>query len=197
MEKYNMNGSVDAITCEEWRPIRGFEGLYEVSNLGRVRSLDGWRDWTTRCGNPGKRFYRGRIIIPQLKNSGYLFIMLHDHDTYRIATIHRLVAETFVPNPDNFNVVNHKDENKLNNAASNLEWCTYSYNVNYGTTIKRNRAGHKSKPVEQLTLDGTVIARFEGIHEAARMTGLRRCEIGRCIKKSTSTTRGYRWRLSQ
>ena len=187
---------MEANTIEEWKPIRGFEGLYEVSNHGRVRTLDGWKDWATRCGNPGRRFVRGKILIPQLKNSRYLFIILHNRDTYRIVTIHRLVAETFVPNPNNLNVVNHKDENKLNNISSNLEWCTYDYNNSYGTARERSRKKHKSIPVEQLTLDGVVIARFDGMHEAERMTGIRRCEIGRCVKKSTSTARGYRWRIA-
>ena len=182
--------------AEIWKPVKGYEGLYEVSNLARVRSLDGWRDWVTRCGNPGKRFYRGRILRPQMKNSGYLFIMLHNHDTYRITTIHRLVAEHFIPNPHNLPMVNHKDECKTNNIPENLEWCDNRYNVNYGTCPKRNSDSHKKKPVEQLNLDGVVIARFECMHEAERVTGLRRCEISRCVRKPTNTARGYRWRYA-
>lgn len=118
---------------EVWKDIKGYERLYQVSNFGRVRSLD--RVLKNRWGNFCKK---GVILTPLLFTKGYLGVRLYDGygngKTYRI---HRLVAETFLPNPNNYPQVNHKDENKTNNRVENLEWCTLEYNINYGTRTTR------------------------------------------------------------
>ena len=120
---------------EEWRDIAGYEGIYQISNLGRVKSL-GRTYWH------GNRIYRQKEKLLKLgcDSSGYNSVMLynHEHQSKRIM-VHLLVARTFIPNPENLPEVNHKDENKHNNIISNLEWCTRKYNVNYGTVRERWR----------------------------------------------------------
>ena len=108
---------------EIWKDIKNFEGLYQVSNLGRVKSLP-------RTIN--KRKCKEIIKTATLSNKGYYRLSLCKNGTTKYYAIHRLVAEAFVPNPNNFPIVNHKDTNRTNNNANNLEWCTYKYNSNYG-----------------------------------------------------------------
>lgn len=115
---------------EEWRTIFGYEGLYEVSSYGRVRSLD--RYVVDSLGN--RRFYKGKVLSPIKDKVGYLSVKLQEGNKHNI---HRLVAQAFIENPDNLPQVNHKDEDKSNNRVDNLEWCDSKYNNNYGTRIER------------------------------------------------------------
>ena len=110
---------------EEWRPIEGYEGLYEVSSYGRVRSLDKY----VKSGYGSYRLRKGKILSPGIRPDGYLVVSLQ----YKMFRVHRLVAQAFILNPDNLPQVNHKDENKANNRVDNLEWCDSKYNNNYGT----------------------------------------------------------------
>lgn len=118
---------------EEWRDIKGYEGIYQVSNLGRVKSLS--REYWH-----GNRWYKQKekILRQNLCTSGYMSVMLYnaEHKHKRIM-IHILVARAFIHNPDNLPMINHKDENKLNNVVYNLEWCTNQYNIEYGTGKQR------------------------------------------------------------
>ena len=116
---------------EEWRPIPGYEGLYEVSNTGRVRSLDKYDSMN--------RFLRGRILRLFTDGLGYLRAQLYSNSKRKSFLVHRLVAQAFIPNPDNLPQVNHRDENPSNDSVDNLEWCDGKYNVNYGTRIDRIR----------------------------------------------------------
>ena len=116
---------------EEWRPIEGYEGLYEVSNTGRVRSLDKYDSMN--------RFLRGRILRLFTDGLGYLRAQLYSNSKRKSFLVHRLVAQAFIPNPDNLPQVNHRDENPSNDNVDNLEWCDGKYNVNYGTRIDRIR----------------------------------------------------------
>ena len=110
---------------EEWRPIEGYEGLYEVSSYGRVRSVDRY----VRCSYGSYRLHKGKVLSPGIRPDGYLVVSLK----YKMFRVHRLVAQAFIPNPDNLPQINHKDEDKSNNRVENLEWCTAKYNNNYGT----------------------------------------------------------------
>ena len=105
---------------EEWKDIKGYEGKYQVSNLGRVYSF-----YKKDCLKPGKNTW------------GYLYVSLSKEGKAKPYTVHKLVALHFIPNPNNYKEINHKDENKENNCASNLEWCNKKYNNNYGTRNKR------------------------------------------------------------
>lgn len=105
---------------EIWKAIEGYEGLYEISNYGRVKSLK-----------------RKRILKQCLTYKGYCCIGLYKNNKFKSFLVHRLVAMAFIQNPNKFPIINHKDENKANNHVDNLEWCTHKYNTNYGTGIKR------------------------------------------------------------
>ena len=115
---------------EIWKDIEGYEGLYEVSNLGNVKSLN-------------KR--KGRILKPIKDHFGYLRVNLYNSE-YKIHKVHRLVAEAFIPNPNNYPIINHKDEDKTNNRVENLEWCDHKYNNNYGTVRERRRKTATNNP---------------------------------------------------
>lgn len=119
---------------EIWKPVKDFEGYYEVSNLGRVRSVDRIVYDTVRKCN---RLLKGKVLTIRDNGHGYKGVMFcKEHKIYN-KYVHRMVAETFIPNPNNLPCINHKDEDKSNNAASNLEWCTYLYNTTYGTGPQR------------------------------------------------------------
>ena len=113
---------------EEWKSIPGYEGLYEVSSYGRVKSLERYKS-----NNGGIQLIKEKILKPHNTKKGYLTVQFSN----KIFKVHRLVAEAFIPNPDNLPMVNHKDEDKTNNNVDNLEWCTAKYNSNYGTAIER------------------------------------------------------------
>lgn len=158
-----------ANVIERWKPIVGYEGLYEVSDHGRVKSL-----------------YRNKIMRPMISNSGYERVDLFKGKKRKQRSIHRLVAEAFVPNLQKKPQVNHKDENKLNNKAENLEWVTQIENCNYGTAIARrvahtDYAGRKidrtnqinacSKPISQFTKDGKFVRTWKSATECSRELG--------------------------
>lgn len=127
---------------EVWKDVVGYEGLYQVSNLGRVKSLSRLVD----KGKYGTIYTKERILKNQKVNVNYLFVILSKDGKHKNMTVHRLMAKAFLPNPDNLSDVNHKDENPSNNfiyinkdgsvdyEKSNLEWCTHKYNCNYGTS---------------------------------------------------------------
>lgn len=186
---------------EIWKAIEGYEGKYEVSNLGRVRSLDriAYR-FNRRIGKETSYMVKGRICGMLTEKHGYFRIPLikGGRGSVRHFLVHRLVAETFIPNPDNLPMVNHKDENKKNNRVDNLEWCDNDYNIHYGTGIKR-RSQNQKKQVEQIDSNGNVVALHEGVVEASIATGIERSSIGKCCNgmKHRKTAGGYRWRFKE
>lgn len=198
-----MNKSYIAYTesdfsSEVWTDIRGYEGLYQISNLGRVRSYD--RE--VCCGKGATRKIKGKVLSlckgGRVLNDGsfYLKVTLTKDKHSKNASIHRLVAEHFVPNnsPEKFTEVNHIDQNKYNNRASNLEWCDRAYNNHY-SLITETLNESKKKPVLQYSYSGEFIARFSGAREAAREVGLRTHKhICECCNGKAKTAGGYVWR---
>lgn len=155
---------------EIWKPIKGYEGLYEVSNFGRIR----------------------RYLQLNTNNKGYKHITLIKDNKKTDVSIHRLVAEAFLPNPDNLPCVNHKDENPSNNFVNNLEYCTYKYNSNYGTA--QQRKSHKlSKPVCQYTLDNELIKIWSSLTECKNKEGFNIGHIYECCRGIRKTHKGFKW----
>lgn len=118
---------------EIWRDIdiyEEFKGLYQISNLGNIRSVDRYIDY-----KGGKKFYKGQIRKPRIGKVGYYYINLKRNSKSKTVKIHRMVAMMFIPNPENKPCVNHIDANKLNNRADNLEWCTYKENSNHAAKL--------------------------------------------------------------
>ena len=122
---------------EEWKPINDFEGFYEVSNFGRVRSLDRFVLCPNQYGKDAMYRRKGKVLKFALHRDNYWLVTLHKNSTKKTFLVHRLVASAFIPNPDNLIEINHIDENKLNNHVSNLEWTTRMQNVHHGTGIER------------------------------------------------------------
>lgn len=164
---------------EIWKDILGCEGLYQVSNFGRVKSF---------------KFGKERILKPGTNKYGYLIVILCKNGKVKHFYVHRLVAEAFIPNPHNYPCVNHKDECKTNNNVNNLEWCTYTYNNNYGTKIERiskNRDTSKYfKPILQYTLDGVFVREWKSIAEAGR-NGFNQGHITDCCRGVRKTHKGF------
>ena len=120
---------------EEWKSIPGYEGLYEVSSYGRVKSLE-----KSYVKKNGIMDHKPEIILsPKNNGTGYFIVCLYKNKTHKYYLIHRLVALTFLPNPNNLPCVNHKDEDKTNNRVDNLEWCDQKYNVNYGMSQEKRK----------------------------------------------------------
>lgn len=177
---------------EIWVDIPEYIGLYQVSSLGNIRSLN--------YNKTGKI----KLLKFNRTKAGYALVRLYKAGKQKPALVSRLVCAAFHDNPDNFPCVNHKDENKLNNRADNLEWCTYRDNVLYGTHGKRmietrnRKHGPKAeKPVIQLSLDGQVIEKFCSIQEAGRETGTDRRKISACCNGQRKSHGGYRWTFQE
>lgn len=166
---------------EIWKDIAGYEGLYQVSNLGRVKNIKS-----------------GIILKPAKNSAGYLHVHLTGNKHYYL---HRLVALAFIPNPHNYPEVNHKDENKENNCVDNLEWADRKYNCNYGTRNEKmanSLTNHKerSKAVIQYSSKGEFVKQYPSIKEAERQTGINNSWIVRCLKGKRKSTYGFIWRYA-
>ena len=171
---------------EKWKPVEGFEGLYEVSSLGRVKSF-----W----------FGKERIMKPQKDKDGYLFVYLCRDGKRKFFRIHRLVAAAFLPNPEGFEQVNHKDEVKSNNCVENLEWCSAKYNMNYGTRMEKQVAA-QSKAVEASKYPDfrEICLRFPSTMEAER-NGYGHGHVSCCCRgcyhyEGNNKYRGLFWRFA-
>ena len=157
---------------ETWKPIADYEGLYQVSDLGRIKSL-----W---YGNE-------KILKPGKTRSGYLHVDLFKDGQKKTSLIHRLVADAFIPNPNNLETVNHKDEVKTNNVASNLEWMSQKDNNIYSKARKVQMFDKKT---------GELLATFPYINEAERVTGINQSHISSCCRGKLKSAGGYVWRYS-
>ena len=174
---------------EIWKDIEGFEGLYQVSNMGRVKSLE------RTVWNKGTGYYMTvseRILKANNVGKGYLQVKLFKDGKRKTCYIHRIVATAFLDNPKNYNEVNHKDEDKTNNCVDNLEWCSHSYNNNYGT--KNQRAVKKlSKPVIGVDKVTGLILEFPSAKEAGGVLGIDSSHITQCCKGKYKSIGGFVW----
>ena len=168
---------------EVFKDIKGYDGLYQISNYGRVKSL---------------KYGKEKILKLCLGGDGYLKVQLWKKGKQKKYFVHRLVAEAFIPNQDNLPQVNHKDEVKTNNCVENLEWCTAKYNLDYNEGQKRraekNINGKLSKSVYQYTLNGNFIKEWSSTHEVERQLGYDDSNISRCCLGKRPTAYGYKWK---
>lgn len=173
----------------KWKEIPGTEGKYLISDTGKVFSV-----------------IKNKMIAQGISNQGYARVEIKKDGIRKKYGVHRLVAETFIPNPNEYPVVNHKDENPLNNNANNLEWCTYKYNSNYGHCIEkrqeqrmRNGGYHsgasnpRSIPAYCFDKDGTLVGSYESARQAAIEMNLDRKSVSKAVKGWLKTTGGYVW----
>lgn len=161
---------------EIWRDIKDYEGLYQVSNKGRVMN----------CRN-------GKILKPMKNSSGYIYVRLSRDGFMKNYLVHRLVAMAFIPNPDNLPFINHKDEVKTNSCVENLEWCTAKYNLEYSGIIEKGLKvcnKFKKKPIEAYK-EGELIGVFESQQECARQLGLSHGNIWCVLNGIKPHTKGY------
>lgn len=187
---------------EIWKDISGYEGLYQVSNLGDVRSLNYRRSGELK-------------LLKQGNVHGYKRVELSKNGKKKKYWVHRLVAITFISNPNNLPMVNHKDEDKTNNNVNNLEWCDAKYNVNYGTRNKRSSESKKgenhpfygkkgkdapvSKPILMYDKEGNFIRRFDCISDTNEYFGKKNAykNVSMCLRGINKTAYGYIFRYTE
>ena len=167
-----------------WAPVIGFEGLYEISNTGKVRNK---KKETLKQG------------LKRTPCTCYKVVHLWKDGRYYTKYVHRLIAEAFIPNPENLEFINHKDEDGTNNDIENLEWCTREYNVNYGTALSRmakkirGRESEKRIPVYATDEDGNFAGEWPSITSAANDVGCATSDISKACKGKRKTAKGYIW----
>lgn len=198
---HNINMNI----MEIWKNIEGYEGLYQVSNEGRVKSLE--REVVYVDGR--KKIVKEKILHNILNGLGYCHVMLSKNGGPKRYKVHRLVAQAFIPNPNGYPIINHKDENPKNNVVSNLEWCDQNYNVHYGTMIERGRLKQQnrsdlSKAVEQYTLDGKLVGEYASASEVERINPeFKTSSVTRCCRggqmlngmwQSITSYKGFIWK---
>ena len=168
---------------EQWKDIKDYEGLYQISNKGRIRNSE------------------GKILKAVKYNCGYLLVGLYKDGKQTKKLVHRLVAEAFIPNPQNLPQVNHKDEDKENNSVSNLEWCDAKYNTNYGTGVKRAHekqinSPKRSKKVDQIDpITSEIVHQWESTKECGR-NGFDQSHVAACARGEYGykTYKGFIWK---
>lgn len=172
------------INKENWKYIKDYEGLYQISDKGRVKSLNYLH---TR---------KERIMKLVRDNGGYLIVCLRKNREKKNYKVHRLVAKSFLSNPQNLPQVNHKDENKENNCVDNLEWCDSKYNNNYGSRNQKV-SEKKSKPVLQFTKDGKFVKTWKSTHDIQRNLGFSQSHISDCCLKKRKTAYNFVWKYKE
>ena len=177
---------------EQWKPVKGFEGLYEISNLGRVKSL---------------KYGKERIMKPGKNGNGYFQVALRRDGKEKRLLVHRLVAEAFIPNPEGFNQINHKDEVKINNCVENIEWASRSYNINFGSRNEKVSAALINHPTLSKAVEASkyedfseICLRFASTMEAGR-NGYSSGHVSDCCRgcycrEGNNKYRGLYWRYA-
>lgn len=177
---------------EIWKDIEGYEGLYQVSNMGRVKSLERTRNMNL----PG---HKKPAPVPERilkfgESHGYLAVTLAKGGVNRKIRVHKLVALAFIPNPDRKPDINHKDGNKHNNAVENFEWVTAKENQQHALATGLRRGENRRKIVNKYSRDGAFIRSWSGYVEIEQVLGFSRQMICHCCKGRTPTAFGFVWR---
>ena len=181
---------------EIWKDIEDYEGYYEVSNMGRVRSLD-----RIVRKNNGAKLSKGVVLKGDIAR-GYVRVMLHKEGVIKRFLIHRLVAKAFIPNPENKPQINHINRIKNDNIVENLEWCTQKENMQHAIVNNKeyydflHAKGSENKcsvAVIQYSLEDIKIAEYGSIAEASFWSGARRGAISNACRKWAKTAGGYKW----
>jgi len=180
---------------EIWKDIEGYEGLYQVSNLGNVRSVDKFVNARLN-GILTKRLIKGKNIKLYMDKEGRYIVKLSKNSKRKNYKVHRLVAIAFISNPNNYPYINHKDENPKNNRVDNLEWCTAKYNSNYGT-IKDRIAKASERKIIQYTLDNKFIQEWESMTKAQNKLNIPQSNISACCRKIYKQAGGYIWKYKE
>ena len=186
------------ITEEIWKDIPGYEGLYQASSLGRIKSCQK----VLRYRN-GKIVHRNERMMVLTKGFGqYLTVGLSKNDVKKLYNVHYLIAITFIDNPNNLPCLNHKDEDKFNNSVENLEWCSYSYNTKYNNNMRKkidtrnsNNSRGCEKQVYQYDLQGNFIKKWDSLKSIQRELGYKVSNISSCCLNKTyrHNAYGYKW----
>lgn len=186
---------------EKWIDVRDYERLYQVSNLARVRSVDRWVETKNQHGKCVK-YIKGKVRRQSPNNYGYLTVQLRKNGVPDNKLVHVLVAEAFIPNPNNYDIVHHKDHNQKNNRVENLEWISKE---EHDAMHANERGEQRSKTVYQYTLDGLLVNVWKNAYEAARVLGFCHVNVSACCNggyhdksrpnnwHKAETYKGYRW----
>lgn len=177
--------------ADDWKAVLGYEGLYVVNSCGVVKSLG--RSLTRKDGRPYNR--EERVLTQHPDTKGYMKVHLCKDGKPKNAFVHRIVAQAFIPNPDNLPQVNHINEDKADNRVENLEWVTCRENVNHGTGIFRNAIA-RSVPVVRISQDGGT-KWFRSASHAAKVMHIVSQGIQNCCAHRQKTYKGYRWEYAE
>lgn len=186
---------------EIWKDVKGYENLYQISNTGKIKSLERYKN-----NHSKKQLVKEKIRKQIVSKTGYYTCMLNKNGKNKLFKVHRLIAEAFIPNPNNYPIINHKDGNKLNNDISNLEWCNYSHNGKEAYRlglIKNNTYGIKKYnnslkiKVNQYDLNGKFIKQWESISDIQKELNYATTNICRCCKGTYKTAYGYIWKYTK
>lgn len=173
---------------EIWKPIKGYEQYYEVSNLGRIKSLARNVYWKNRANRINSRYDEEKIIVPDVMKNGYIRIKFRVNGDVKQKTVHRVVAEAFIPNPENKPCINHKDGDRKNNKVENLEWCTYSENNLHEWRVLGKKS-YNAKKVRCVDLNLV----FDSVSDGAKYIGSRKQNLFNALYKRDGVFKGLKW----
>lgn len=187
---FNLFGFIKIGIMEEiWKDIKDYEGYYQISNLGKIHSCD---RFVKTKGN-SERFVPGRSILPYIGHGGYYYVSLYKENKNKSYTLHRLIAETFIPNRENLPCVDHINTIRTDNSIKNLKWCSFKENNNNQKTIEHKRNASNHYGVLQISKEGDVIAEFESSRQIEEILGIKRKSIQTAISRKQKS-HGFFWR---